>query len=137
MLSYGPLNAFTVLAIAIAVGLSVLVRRMGLGARRRKVLEGEARAEDLAELTGLAASDVQDAFGPPGLDQVWRHITLADIKRARTKQGQLFAGGLLDAASLAGALLPFLVPHGLAQLGLVFAALIQAAAWLGTASKGS
>ncbi len=137
MLSYGPLNAFTVAALAMAVLLSVFVRRIGLSARRRKVLEGEARADDLAELTGLSVGDLQDAFGPPDMDLVWRHITLADIKRARTKQGELFSGGILDAASLAGALLPFLVHHGLAQLGLVFAALIQAAAWLGTASKRS
>lgn len=135
MLTYGPLNAFTLTALMMAVVLSVFVRRIGLAARRRKIIEGDARAEDLAELTGLKTADLQDAFGPPGMDQVWRHVTLADIKRARTRQGRLFSGGTLDAASLAGALLPFVIPHAMAQLGLVFAALIQAAAWLGTGSK--
>jgi hypothetical protein len=135
MISYGPLPAFAATALAIAILLSVSVRRIGLSARRRKVLAGEAQADDLAELTGLRRDDLQEAFGPPDMGQVWRHVTLDDLKRARTRQGGWFAGGLFDALSLGGALIPFLLHHTFAQFALILAALLQAAAWLGTGAK--
>ncbi len=130
-LARGPLDDFTLMALIIAVALSVVVRRVGLAARRRKVIEREARAEDLAELTGLGSlEDLQAAFGPPDMDRVWRHVTLADVLRARTPGGRLFAGGWLDLAALGIAALPAFIPISLAQVGPVLGFIIQAGLWV-------
>jgi hypothetical protein len=133
MTGYGPFDGVTLTALMIAVALSVLVRRLGLSTRRERVKQGEATAEDLAELSGIRQrADLQAAFGPPGIDRIWRHVTLADIKAKRTDEARFFVGGLFDYASLAGILLPLLIRHPLVSLGALMAAGLQAMAWIRT-----
>jgi hypothetical protein len=133
MSGYGPLDPFTQFVFMLVVVLSVMVRRIGLSARRRTVAEGEARAEDLAELTGLRdQAALQEAFGPPDMQRVWRQATLADIHQARTREGRWLAGGWLDYASLGAAALPFVLHHPLAEMALILAIGAQILAWFRT-----
>ncbi len=129
-----PLDGFASLSISLAVLLSVLVSLIGSSARRRSVLIGQARLRDLCELTGMTRrADIYEAFGPPGMDRVWRHLTLADIAQHRRPLGLLISDQRLDWACAAAAILSFFSDHALIEIALIAALSMQISAWVSAA----
>lgn len=131
MSGYGPFDGLAVTAAAIAVILLSIVSLAGSSTRRRNVEAGQARAQDLCELTGITdPGDLQDVFGPPDMNRTWRHVTLADIARARRPMAHLISNDGLDWACM-GVALVGLVLSGPIPQGLVLGALVyQVMGWL-------
>ncbi|KJS39881.1 MAG: hypothetical protein VR74_00125 [Hyphomonas sp. BRH_c22] len=131
MSGYGPFDGFTIVAMALAVVLSALVSLIGTSARKRTISLGEARAEDLAEMTGiLDPKHLLAEFGPPDMGRVWRTVTLFDVRRARQPQGWLMSSDLVDYGCAAIAVLALFVSHPLVQGALVFALCVQVGGWV-------
>jgi len=131
MSGYGPFDGFTLTAIALAVVLSAIVSLLGTSTRKRNIALGEAQAADLAEMTGIRdPKRLLEVFGPPDMGRVWRHVTLLDVRRARTPEGWLISSDLVDYGCIAvAALTPFV--SGPLMQGLLLAALaIQVAGWV-------
>ena len=86
------LPGFTLVAIAIAVMLSALVSLIQTMALRERVSVKMTGVRELAELSGVTdPRDLQDVFGPPGMDRVWRHVGLAEIEKAKRFPGYLMS----------------------------------------------
>ncbi|MEQ8320606.1 MAG: hypothetical protein RH946_10100 [Rhodospirillales bacterium] len=131
MSGYGPFDGFTIAAMALAVILSALVSVIGTSARKRTISLGEARAEDLAEMTGiLDPKHLLEEFGPPDMGRVWRSVTLFDVRRARQPQGWLMSSDLVDYGCAAIAMLAFFVSYPLVYGALVFALCVQIGGWV-------
>ena len=130
MSGYGPFDGFTLTAIALAVVLSAIVSLLGTSTRKRNIALGEAQAADLAEMTGIRdPKRLLEVFGPPDMGRVWRHVTLLDVRRARTPEGWLISSDLVDYGCIAVAALTLFASGPLIQ-GLLLAALaIQVAGW--------
>ena len=117
--------------MVLAVILSALVSLIGTSARRRTISIGEARAEDLAEMTGiLDPKHLLAEFGPPDMGRVWRSVTLHDVRRARQPQGWLMSSDLVDYGCVAIAVLSLLVSHPLVYGALLFALCVQIGGWV-------
>ena len=131
MSGYGPFDGFTIAAIAVAVILSALVSLIGTSARKRTVALGEAKAEDLAEMTGIIdPKQLLAAFGPPDMGRVWRTVTLLDVRKARQPQGWLMSSDLVDYGCAGVAVLAFFVSHPLVYGALLFALCVQIGGWV-------
>ena len=131
MSGYGPFDGFTIAAMALAVILSALVSVIGTSARKRTISLGEARAEDLAEMTGiLDPKHLLEEFGPPDMGRVWRTVTLFDVRRFRQPQGWLMSSDIVDYACLGIVALAIFVSHPFVGAGLVAALVIQVAGWI-------
>ncbi|MEL6257828.1 MAG: hypothetical protein AAFQ67_02070 [Pseudomonadota bacterium] len=129
-----PLEGLPLTTAAIAVVLSAIVSLIGSAARRQAVLDGRAKAQDLAELSGLRSLQaLQDAFGPPNMDSIWRDVTLAEIDRKRTPLGRLISDPVVDYASIGAAILPLFVNGPYTALGVWAAAAVQTVGWIGAA----
>lgn len=122
----GPALSF----IAIAIIISAIVSLIGTSSRRRAVEEGRASIAELCELTGiLHPGALQDVLGPPTLDGQYHHISMADVKRARTKLALLISEDRLDLACIGVAVLAFFWHPPLLELILMMAAAYQTAGW--------
>ncbi len=128
---------FTLAAAAFAILLSVIVRYIRSGASWQAVEEGRAQAEHLRELTGVMEYDrLQEAFGPPRMDDGVFPVTRAEVLRQRTVVGYLLGDRWLDGASALiaiGVLLPVWPVWGTRswlELLTMFAGGYQAAGWL-------
>ena len=131
MSGYGPFDGFTIAAMVLAVVLSALVSLIGTSARRRSIAIGEARAADLAEMTGiLDPKQLLAEFGPPDMGRVWRSVTLRDVRRARQPQGWLMSSDLVDYGCVAIAILSLFISHTLMYGALVFVLCIQIGGWV-------
>lgn len=134
MSGYAPFDSLTSTAIALAVILSAIVSLIGASTRRRNVALKAAGIQDLCELTGITDPKLlQDVFGPPDMGRVWRHVGMADIRKARRPLGLLISDPRVDWACIAAAGLSFLSDHFLIELALVTAFLSQAAGWIAAA----
>lgn len=116
--------------IAIAVILMAVVSLMTTGMRRQAVLEGRATAADLSELSGIFDPRVlQDVFGPPTLDGVFR-TDMARIKQVRRRLAYLISDDRLDMLTIAIAVLSFFIRAPLMELLLVATAVYQIAGFI-------
>ncbi len=127
----GPLDSLAITAMALGVVLSAIVSLIGTSARRFAVEESRASVQDLAELTGIMdAKRLQEVFGPPDLNRIWRGLTWRDVVAARQPAGHLMSDNRVDWASIAAAGATFLSHHSLAVLALWIAVGVQAAGWI-------
>lgn len=116
--------------IAIAVILMAVVSLMTTGMRRQAVLEGRATAADLSELSGIFDPRVlQDVFGPPTLDGIFR-TDMARIKQVRRRLAFLISDDRLDLLTIAIAVLSFFISAPLMELLLVATAVYQIAGFI-------
>lgn len=128
---YPPYTGFTEFAIALGVILSAIVSLLGTSSRKRMVAMGEARLQDLSEMTGiLDPKQLFAIFGPPDMGRVWRNVTLLDIRRARAPAGWVMSSDLVDYACIAAAFIGMLFDHSLIPLLLLGALGVQAAGWI-------
>ncbi|MEO1786476.1 MAG: hypothetical protein AAFR41_05575, partial [Pseudomonadota bacterium] len=102
MAGYAPLDGLAATVAAITTLLLAFVSLAGSSTRRRAVEAGVARMQDLCELTGiLDPRDLQDVFGPPDMERVWRHVRMADVDAARRPLGHLISNDAFDGLSMA------------------------------------
>ncbi|MEM6536038.1 MAG: hypothetical protein AAF613_10400, partial [Pseudomonadota bacterium] len=96
------LPGFSLIAVAIAVMLSSFVSLIQTMALRQRVMMKATGVRELAELSGITdPRDLQDVFGPPGMDRVWRQITLGQIEANKRLAGYLMSDNRVDWASMA------------------------------------
>jgi hypothetical protein len=127
----------SIVAGAFAILLSVLVRSLRSSAAWSAVDRGEARAETLSELTGIFGREaLQEAFGPPRLEDGIFPVSRRDVRRKRTGLGVLFGDRVLDGACafIAIAALtpiwPVWTGRSLMEGVFAVAAAYQAAGWI-------
>lgn len=131
MSGYGPMDGLAATAAALVVMLLAMVSLLGTTARRRSVALGEARTGDLCELTGITdPRELQDVFGPPGIDRVWRSVSLAAIDAERRPLGRLISDDRVDWACIGVAVLSFFWRHPLVEGALAAAVGLQIAGWI-------
>ncbi len=125
------LPGFSLIAVGIAVMISAFVSLIQTMALRQRVRAQMTGVRELAELSGVTdPRDLQDVFGPPGMDRIWRHINLARIDAAKRLPGYLMSDNRVDWACGLIAFAAMLFGHWLLQLGLVLAAMVQLGGWL-------
>lgn len=128
---YPPYSGFTEFAVVLTIILSALVSLVGTSGRKRNIALGEARLQDLSEMTGiLDPKQVLAVFGPPDMGRVWRSVTLFDVRRARGPLGWLMSSDLVDYSCIAAAGLALLIDHRLVPLLLGAALCLQVAGWV-------
>ncbi len=122
---------------AIAILLSVIVRWIRSGASWQAVDNGQATADILRDITGIMEFDrLQEAFGPPRLEDGVFMVTRAEVMRQRTGLGFLFGDRWLDGGSALVAVItllpiwPIWGTRSWLDILLVFASAYQAAGWL-------
>ncbi|MCI4646121.1 MAG: hypothetical protein MRY64_15170 [Hyphomonadaceae bacterium] len=131
MSGYPPFDGLAATAAALVVILSAIISVIAAGARWRAVDLGQARAQDLCELTGILSPEIlQDTFGPPDMGRVWRQVTRADVKAARRPLGHLMSNEIFDYVCLGIAVASFLINHPLMNLALLAAFAAQVASWV-------
>ena len=134
MAGYTPLDGLASTVAAITVILLALVSLAGTSSRRQAVEAGLARMQDLCELTGIFdPRQLQDVFGPPDMDRVWRHVRMVDIAAARRPVGHLISNDAVDGLTIAVAAASFFVRHPLVDIALVTALAAQVTGWLAAA----
>lgn len=123
-------------AAAVAIILSVIIRWIRSGASWQAVEEGRATADVLRELTGLMTLEqLQEAFGPPRLEDGVFPVTQQEVLRQRTSVGYLLGDKWLDRGSVLIALvtlLPIWPVWGTRpwlDMLLAFAGIYQIAGW--------
>ena len=129
------LPGFSLIAIGMAVVLSAFVSLIQTMALRERVAVQMTGVRELAELSGVTdPRELQDVFGPPGMDRIWRHIGLAQIEQAKRLPGYLMSDNRVDWACIILALIAMFTGHWLAQIALVTAALAQLGGWMSAAN---
>ncbi len=125
------LSGLTLISVALTVLLSAFVRLVQTMQLRQRVMAGRTSVRELSELSGITdARDLQDIFGPPGMNRIWGHVTLATIEAKRRLAGYLMADSRLHWTCIAAGLLALLISHWIVQLVLIVAALVQIGAWI-------
>lgn len=125
------LNGLPLVSIALAVMISALIRLIQTMQLRQRVEIGHTGVRELAELSGVTdPRDLQDVFGPPGMNRIWSHVTLATIEAKRRMPGLLMSDPRLHWFSIAAGFSAFIISHWIVQLFLIIAAIIQSGAWL-------
>jgi hypothetical protein len=134
------LPAFTQMVAAFAILLSVVIRWIRNGASWQAIEEGRATADTLRDLTGILEFDrLQEAFGPPRLQDGIFLVTKRDVLRQRTGLGYLFGDRWLDGASAMVAIVtlfpiwPLWGTRSWLDTLLIFAGAYQAAGWISVA----
>ena len=128
MSGYAPFDGLVAVTAAVAVILFAIISLAGTASRRQAVAAGAARTADLCELTGiLDPRRLQDVFGPPDMDRVWRRVTLVQVDEARAPLGHVISSDWVDYGCIGAAILSFLSGHPLVQLALLLALAIQIA----------
>jgi hypothetical protein len=131
------LPAFPQAAAAIAILLSVIVRWIRSGASWQAVEEGRATAEVLGDITGILDNEkLQEAFGPPRLEDGVFPVTIREVRRQKNGIGYLMGDRWLDGGSAVVALIALLPiwPTWGTRIWLdtllILASIYQAAGWL-------
>ena len=125
------LTGLPLVSIALAVMISALIRLIQTMQLRQRVEFGHTGVRELAELSGVTdPQDLQDVFGPPGMNRIWGNVTLATIEAKRRLAGMLMSDPRLRWYSIAAGITAFVISHWIVQLLLVIAAIIQTGAWL-------
>ena len=131
------LPAFPQAAAAIAILLSVIVRWIRSGASWQAIEEGRATAEVLGDITGiLDREQLQEAFGPPRLEDGVFPVTPNEVRRQKNGIGYLMGDRWLDGGSAVVALIALLPiwPAWGTRIWLdtllILASIYQAAGWL-------
>ena len=131
------MDGFGLVAAAIAVILSAIVRMIRTDAAWKAVDDGYAGFDHVCELTGiLDKRALQDVIGPPTLEGVY-HAARPRIESARRLTGFLMGDLRLDAVSLALAVIvlfsnPFGFVGEIAGVLFMGAAAYQLAGWAAT-----
>lgn len=111
--------------------ISAFIRMVQSMQLRQRVGFGQTGVRELAELSGVTdPRDLQDVFGPPGMNRVWSNVTLATIESKRRLAGFLMSDSRLHWFSIAAGLGAFVFSHWVVQILLLIAAIIQSGAWL-------
>lgn len=125
------LSGLPLVSIALAVMISALIRLIQTMQLRQRVEFGHTGVRELAELSGVTdPQDLQDVFGPPGINRIWAHVTLVTIEGKRRLPGYLMSDPRLHWFSIAAGLGAFILSHWVVQILLLIAAIIQSGAWL-------
>lgn len=125
------LSGLPLVSIALAVMISALIRLIQTMQLRQRVEFGHTGVRELAELSGVTdPQDLQDVFGPPGMNRIWANVTLATIEAKRRLAGMLMSDPRLHWYSIAAGITAFVIGHWIVQLLLMIAAIIQTGAWL-------
>ena len=124
-------SGLTLISLALAVMISAVIRLIQSGQLRQRVQFGQTGVRELAELTGITdARDLQDVFGPPGMNRIWGQVSLATIDARKRLQGYLMSDPRLHGFSMIAALAALLIGHWSTQLALLVAVVIQSGAWI-------
>lgn len=111
--------------------ISAFIRLVQTMQLRQRVEIGHTGVRELAELSGVTdPQDLQDVFGPPGMNRIWANVTLATIEGKRRLAGFLMSDSRLHWYTIAAGLSAFFIGHWTTQILLLIAALIQSGAWL-------
>ena len=95
------------------------------------VEQGFAGIRELCELTGITnIKELQDVFGPPDMNRIWRNVTLDRVLEARRPAGYLISGRAVNWASIGIAVLAMFRPGDLVLLALFFACMAQIGGWV-------
>lgn len=128
---------FTQAAAAFAILISVIVRWIRSGASWQAIEDGRATAEILRDVTGIMEYDrLQDAFGPPRLEDGVFPVTRREVLRERTGLGYLMGDRWLDGGCALIALVslmpiwPVWGTRAWLDTLLIFAGSYQVAGWL-------
>jgi hypothetical protein len=125
------LSGLSLIAVALAVMISALIRLIQTMQLRQRVEFGQVGVRELAELSGVTdPRDLQDVFGPPGMNRIWGHLNLASIEAKKRLPGFLMSDPRLHWFSIAIGVTSFLLGHWIIQFLLLLAAAIQSGAWL-------
>jgi len=125
------LSGLPLVSIALAVMISAFIRMVQSMQLRQRVGFGQTGVRELAELSGVTdPNDLQDIFGPPGMNRIWSNVTLATIEAKRRLPGFLMSDSRLHWFSIAAGLGAFIFSHWVVQILLLIAAIIQSGAWL-------
>ena len=125
------LSGLPLVSISLAVMISAFIRLVQTMQLRQRVEFGHTGVRELAELSGVTdPQDLQDVFGPPGMNRIWAHVNLATIEGKRRLAGYLMSEPRLHWFSIAAGITAFIISHWIVQLFLLIAAIIQSGAWL-------
>jgi hypothetical protein len=125
------LTGLPLVSIALAVMISAFIRLVQTMQLRQRVEIGYTGVRELAELSGVTdPQDIQDIFGPPGMNRVWANVTLTTIETKRRLAGFLMSDPRLHWFSILAGLGAFIISHWSVQILLLIAVLIQSGAWL-------
>lgn len=125
------LTGLPLVSIALAVMISAFIRLVQTMQLRQRVEMGHTGVRELAELSGVTdPQDIQDIFGPPGMNRIWGNVTLATIESKRRLPGVLMSDPRLHWFSILAGLGAFIISHWAVQILLLIAVLIQSGAWL-------
>ncbi|MEM7459150.1 MAG: hypothetical protein AAF331_06780 [Pseudomonadota bacterium] len=125
------LSGLPLISIALAAMISAFIRLVQTMQLRQRVEIGHTGVRELAELSGVTdPQDLQDVFGPPGMNRVWANVNLATIEAKRRLAGFLMSDPRLHWFSIAAGLGAFVFNHWVVQILLLIAAIIQSGAWL-------
>ncbi len=125
------LSGLPLVSIALAVMISAFIRLVQTMQLRQRVSFGHTGVRELAELSGVTdPQDLQDVFGPPGMNRIWANVTLATIETKRRLAGMLMSDPRLHWYSIGAGFAAFIIGHWIVQLLLLIAAIIQSGAWL-------
>jgi hypothetical protein len=129
--------AFTQAVAAFAILISVIVRWIRTGASWQAIDDGAATADVLRDVTGIMEFDkLQEAFGPPRLEDGVFPVTRGEVKRQRTGLGYLMGDRWLDGGCAVIALTtltpiwPVWGTRVWLDTLLIFAGCYQVAGWL-------
>ncbi len=125
------LSGLPLISIALAVMISAFIRLVQTMQLRQRVEFGHTGVRELAELSGVTdPQDLQDVFGPPGMNRIWANVTLATIETKRRLAGFLMSDPRLHWFSIVAGFSAFIIGHWSVQILLLIAGLIQSGAWL-------
>jgi hypothetical protein len=125
------LSGLPLVSIALATMISAFIRLVQTMQLRQRVAFGHTGVRELAELSGVTdPQDLQDVFGPPGMNRIWANVNLATIEAKRRLAGSLMSDSRLHWYSIAAGIGAFIINHWSAQILLLIAAIIQSGAWL-------
>ncbi|MEM7328780.1 MAG: hypothetical protein AAF437_08580 [Pseudomonadota bacterium] len=125
------LSGLPLISICLAVMISAFIRLVQTMQLRQRVEHGHTGVRELAELSGVTdPQDLQDVFGPPGMNRIWANVNLATIETRRRLAGFLMSDPRLHWFSIAAGLGALVFSHWVVQILLVIATLIQSGAWL-------
>lgn len=128
------LSGLSLYVLALAVMLSGLIRLIQSGQLRARVSAGVTGVRELAELSGITdGSELQDVFGPPGMERIWRQVTVQQIERNRRLAGYLMSDARLHWACIGAGILAFITGHWSVQIILIMAAISQIGGWMSAA----